>query len=108
MSQALLEHLLSSGPAGVMTSEVRETVGAGVEIGEWSLGRAGWRSGGPVAEGTELCHRGAVVARFHFSDSARVDARAEIAALGRRELSVHILSGDQPGKVAALAGELGV
>lgn len=108
VSQAVLEHLLSSGPAGVIAGEVRETVGAGVEVGEWSLGRAGWRSRGSGAEGTELCHRGAVVARFHFSDSARGDARAEIAALGRRGLGVHILSGDHPGKVAALAGELGV
>jgi len=108
VSQALLEHLLAGGPAGVIAGEVRETVGSGVEIGDWSLGRAGWRSRGQEAEGTELCHRGAVVARFHFSDSARGDARAEIAALARRGLGVHILSGDQPGKVAALAGELGV
>jgi Cu2+-exporting ATPase len=48
------------------------------------------------------------VARFHFTDTARHDARAEVAALGRRGLVVHLLSGDRSDKVAALAHQLGV
>ncbi len=108
VSQAVLEHLLAGGPAGVIAGEVVEMVGSGVEIGDWSLGRAGWRSRGGANAGAELCHRGAVVAGFHFSDSARGDARAEIAALRGRGLAVHVLSGDLAGKVAALADDLGI
>jgi len=108
VSQALLEQLLSAGPVGAIDGEVRETVGSGVEVGGWSLGRAGWRSLKEASDGTEFCHHGEVVARFRFSDAARGDARAEISALGRRGLEVHILSGDDPRKVATLAGELGI
>ena len=49
-----------------------------------------------------------MVARFHCEDTARVDAREEIAALGRRGLDIHLLSGDEPGKVSALARRLGL
>jgi Cu2+-exporting ATPase len=109
VSQALLEELLSGGPAGLIAGEVKETIGCGVEVGDWSLGRPGWRSReGSGSGGTELCHEGELVARFHFADSARVDAREEIAALGHRGLAVHLLSGDQSGKVAALAGQIGL
>ena len=109
VSQALLEELLSGGPAGVVVGEVKETIGAGVEIGAWSLGRPGWRSRESTgAGGTELCEAGEVVARFHCEDTARVDAREEIAALGRRGLDIHLLSGDEPCKVSALARRLGL
>lgn len=108
VSQALLETLLATGDAGVITGEVKETIGAGVEVGAWSLGRPGWRSAGSAAGGTELCHRNEVVARFHFADTARSDARAEVAALGRRGLTIHLLSGDRPDKVTELAAEIGI
>jgi Cu2+-exporting ATPase len=108
VSQALLEQLLATGAAGLIPGEVKETIGAGVEIAAWSLGRAGWRSTTAAAGGTELCHHGAVVARFHFADTARSDAQQELAALGRRGLSVHLLSGDRGDKVATLADQLGI
>jgi Cu2+-exporting ATPase len=127
VSQCLLENLLAAGPippaaepAGPgRTAEVRETVGLGVELGEWSLGRPGWRTataekGGevlPVApdgHDAELACAGHVVAQFHLLDVARADARAELAALRARGLALGILSGDRAEKVAALAGELGL
>jgi Cu2+-exporting ATPase len=167
VSQCLHENLLAAGPidpapAGGET-EVRETVGLGVELGPWSLGRPGWRStspapchligdttasdsplgapasqkschllgdatavGSPGGEAAsqaschllgdtkhaghdaELVHAGRVVARFHFVDSARPDARVEVQALAARGLAIGILSGDRAEKVASLAGELGL
>lgn len=108
VSQCLLENLLAAGtrdepPPG----ELRETPGDGVELGPWTLGRAGWRDreGG---DGTVFAHAGGVRARFHFLDTARPDAKAELAALAAAGFSAHILSGDRAGKVAQLTRELGL
>jgi Cu2+-exporting ATPase len=115
VSQTLLEHLLSAGPAPVgpkVCGPVTEVIGQGVEQDGWSLGRPGWRtplaaSGTGVAgHDAELAWRGRAVARFRFSDAARPDARQELAALRRAGFAVGILSGDRPEKVTALAREL--
>lgn len=108
ISQSLLENLLANGSAQVIAGEVTETVGAGVEVGAWSLGRPGWRSSEIAGRGTDLCHQGNIVARFDFADTARNDARAEIAALGRRGLTIHLLSGDRQSKVTELAEQIGI
>ncbi len=108
VSQSLLENLLAGGGADPLVGEVREEVGCGVELGEWSLGRAGWRTASADNGATVLSRAGRVVAVFHFADTVRADARAEVAALRRRGFSIHILSGDRPEKVAALAEELGL
>jgi P-type Cu2+ transporter len=113
ISQALLEPLLASGVTP-QDGEVRETIGAGVELGPWSLGRTGWRAAGGAGtrsdEGhdTEFARDGEVLARFRFSDTVRSDARAELAALCGRGFEAFILSGDRGDKVAALARELGL
>ncbi len=116
ISQCLLENLLAEGgtPA-VLPGEVRETIGFGVALGDWSLGRAGWRSGAAApdaapdaAHDTELVYRGTVMARFSFSDAVRSDARAEIGVLRARGYQPFILSGDRQEKVHALAQELGL
>ncbi len=124
VSQALLENLLSeggvdAGPGGV-SGDVSETVGQGVELGHWSLGRPGWRDtpapeicnpiGYKLRETGDvvLARGGRIVAGFRFADTVRADARAEVAALRRRGLAVHILSGDSRVKVAALADDLGL
>lgn len=107
VSQCLCERLLAEGGADEsLFGEVRETVGFGVELGEWSLGRAGWRDGGPAGEGAVLAHRGVEAARFLFSDMPRADAREEIAALTAAGYSIHILSGDSGEKVRSLAAGL--
>jgi len=107
VSQSLLEHLLASELIKPIPGDVRETVGAGVELGPWSLGRAGWRS---KAEGsaTVFACDGQTIAEFEFADAVRADASREIAALSRRGLQSAILSGDDPGRVAALAQKLGI
>jgi Cu2+-exporting ATPase len=107
VSQCLLEALLSTSSVEPLPGEVRETVGYGVEFGPWSLGRAGWRDIGEGSD-TVFAFHGHPLARFHFSDAARPDARRETAALMERGFAVHILSGDCKEKVAALAEELAI
>ena len=46
--------------------------------------------------------------RFAFADRPRPDARAAIAALKERGLTVELLSGDRPGAVAHAAHEAGI
>ena len=118
VSQCLLENLLAVGPAEPAPGEVTETPGFGVAVGQWSLGRPGWRSpaSAHVAgvadpdQGTdaEFVHNGQILARFEFVDSARPDSRAEVQALEAAGFSVHILSGDRQEKVRQLAAELGL
>lgn len=127
VSQCLLEILLACGTGEPLApsassgpgADVIETIGFGLELGPWSLGRPGWRGTGPAvchplddkqagAHDVEFVRAGEVLARFSLADRARPDARVEIAALQRRGLSVHILSGDRGAKVATLADELGL
>jgi Cu2+-exporting ATPase len=120
VSQALLENLLAAGANAPIDGAVREEVGCGVELGEWSLGRDGWRAlrdddtchligdKRGLAGATVLARGGHAVAAFYFADTVRTDARAEVATLRRRGFSIHILSGDLSEKVTALADELGL
>lgn len=107
ISQCLLENLLAHAAPAPLAGEVQETIGFGVALGDWSLGRPGWRDR-ESGEGTVFAHRGRVVARFVFQESARPDAAREVAALGQRGLTVFILSGDRREKVLGLAAELGL
>jgi P-type Cu2+ transporter len=113
IGERLREELLAMGETEPLPGNVTEVVGRGVELGRWSLGRAGWRDrhSHPAPEdtgGTVLARDGNVAAIFHFADRPRSDARQEIALLQRNGLQVFILSGDRAEKVAALAEELGL
>ena len=117
VGRCLHEHLLAAGGVVQAAGEVVEVVGAGVMLEQggkcWTLGRAGWfgnelKTVADGAAGTELSCDGVVLARFHFVEKARLDARDEIAALQARDLDVSILSGDRHEKVAALAVDLGL
>lgn len=110
VAQALLEELLarySDAPCG---GELKETIGQGVEIGAWSLGRPGWRVPRGAAENSDtvLGFAGRMVARFTFLDTVRPDAAKVLSDLRRRGLVPYILSGDVTAKVSALAAELGL
>lgn len=107
LSEALRPLLLARGSDEPLAGDVVEAVGAGVSLGGWSLGRAGWRdaSGGG---GTIFAREGVVLARFEFADLPRPDARAELASLRARGLDVFILSGDRAEKVTALVTDLGL
>lgn len=112
--QALLQQILAFATPAPAVGEAHETVGCGVELGRWSLGRPGWRAPAEpraLPAGTSesiLAHDGQVVARFLFTDTVRPDARREVATLAQRGFAVHILSGDRHEKVAALAADLGL
>ena len=107
ISQCLLEALLASGSIQPLEGDVQESVGFGVETGPWSLGRGGWRDNSRDGE-TVFARSGEVIARFCFADTARPDAKTEIAALKTAGLPAFILSGDRREKVSALAQELGL
>jgi Cu2+-exporting ATPase len=107
VARTLLEALGSRGQRLLEdfgTLAVRDFPGVGVRCdgadGEWFLGKG--------AAGTELRRGDEGVASFTFRDSLRPGAVAAIRGLERRGLSVHILSGDAPDKVARLAGALGL
>jgi len=133
VSCSLHEALLARGGDEALAGEVVETIGQGVRLGDWTLGRPEWRGDSPNAirgtgaipcqintmgellagtVGAEgevvLAREGCVVARFAFADTARADARGELAALARRGLQIVVLSGDRREKVAALMRELGL
>lgn len=77
---------------------------------DWSLGRIGWQgeAGSGEETGSDLCRDGRLIARFSFRESLRPGALESVRLLKDRGLSLHILSGDHPAKVAALAEGLGI
>lgn len=117
LSRVLLETLGSRGQRLLETrraASVTEFPGLGVcwnhEGTNWSLGRVGWQGigSGTGESGSDLCRGKDVVARFTFHESLRPGALESVRLLAKRGLSLHILSGDHPGKVAALASALGI
>ncbi len=114
VSRSLLEALGSRGQRLLADRGAgdapEEFPGLGVKLGAWSLGKAGWTGGRAPAEagaaGSELRHDGRLVATFRFSESLRPGAVETLRQLERRGLSLHILSGDHPDKVAAMARAL--
>ncbi len=86
-----------------LAGEPRESIGHGVSLGEWELGKAPGENSDLV-----LSREGNTVAHFHFADLPRANARAELDALRARALDITILSGDRPEKVAAFAAPLGL
>ena len=123
ISQCLYENLLGKGAGEALAGNVEETVGQGVALAaaghQWRLGRPDWagRASDPnlttlpfavEGTGTGFCCDGVMLAFFIFADTARPDARAELAELGRLGFATYILSGDHHAKVATLATELGL
>jgi Cu2+-exporting ATPase len=109
LSRSLHENLLVFGRVEPLAGEVVETIGAGVELGAWSLGRPGWKDvGGDEEAGVVLAHQGRLLVHFIFAERARSDAREELVALESRGLRIHVLSGDRQAKVTALAADLGL
>ncbi|MBK8478260.1 MAG: HAD-IC family P-type ATPase [Opitutaceae bacterium] len=116
----------NSKPETRNLEQLEEVVGQGVRLrapdGVWSLGRPGFggaadrtdptdltdRTEPPRAADAEYAHDGRILARLHFAEAARSDARAEITALQREGREVFILSGDRVEKVTAMAAALGV
>jgi Cu2+-exporting ATPase len=117
VSRSLVEALGSSGRLDPLPdAEVNETPGLGVWFSDnsgarWSLGRPDWQAPAPSqtqrSDAVFACD-GIPLAGFRFRDSLRPDAATQTAALQKSGFSLHLLSGDQPGKVGSLASELGI
>nr|MCU0782347.1 HAD family hydrolase [Akkermansiaceae bacterium] len=118
VARALLEALGIRGQrllAQAETTDPEELPGLGVFMdtpdGRWSLGRIGWDGRALEAPdasgaGSELRHDGRVVAVFRFVEALRPGAAETLADLKQAGLSLHILSGDHPDKVAHMAATL--
>jgi Cu2+-exporting ATPase len=73
------------------------------------LGRPGFSGpSGEIDEGIILSVDGVPIARFRLAESIRPDTDATIRALREAGLSLEILSGDEPARVASLAARLGI
>jgi Cu2+-exporting ATPase len=111
--RALHEAMLLRGEREALAGVVEETVGRGVRLKEWTLGRPDWAADPAAGDGQAageavLARAGRVVAKFAFIDAVRTDAAAEVRALRERGLAVAILSGDEQAKVVRLAAAIGV
>jgi Cu2+-exporting ATPase len=91
---------------------VVEEAGRGLSLSmrgaDFRLGSAAWIN--PSVENADLlfAKNGAVIAVFRTDETLRLDAKAEIAELGREGYAVSILSGDESGRVASLARSVDV
>ena len=121
-SQAIVAALTAStapageGPAG--WHDIQEMPGRGV-LGwdahgrEWRLGAADWACAvqpGAAEAGGEawLARDRQALAAFEFEETLRPGAAEAVAALQAAGVRVTLLSGDVPGRAAALAARLGI
>ena len=126
----LREQLLADRVEPVPASAIHEAIGLGLEMehggATWRLGRPEWavmrtilsaesareqgqsqRTGLSALRADCIFTRdGEPLAAFRFGETARDDAREEIAALRGRGCEVFILSGDRRGKVDSMADRL--
>ncbi len=108
----LAQALVRAVPTVTPAAGVLERPGEGLQCGETRLGSARFCGlGGTADDGrSELwfARPGQAPVRFAFADGLRPDARAVVAELRRRGLTVELLSGDRPAAVARAAAEAGL
>ena len=126
----LREQLLADRVEPVPASAIHEAIGLGLEMehggATWRLGRPEWAVVGTILSAESAREQGQSqrtglsasradciftrdgepLAAFRFGETARDDAREEIAALRGRGCEVFILSGDRRGKVDSMADRL--
>ncbi len=111
-----LARVAGRGEAGLVADNIRVFGGQGVqgEIGGvvYRFGHAAFACDANVATHPDdafvLSAQGKYLATFCVDDPPREDAAATVHALQRAGLTVHILSGDSPARVATVARALGV
>ena len=119
VSRCLRQYLVGlpeNHPASEDLMPIAELPGKGLKAitleGIWRLGKPDWARSGDASpsENREadclLTLNGDVLAEFHLAEEARADARREIERWQAEGYEVHILSGDRPEKVRALAQRL--
>ncbi|MBL4813652.1 MAG: cadmium-translocating P-type ATPase, partial [Rhodobacteraceae bacterium] len=113
-------HPLARGMATALTvdpaqiDDLKEVPGQGIQ-GRWQgktvrFGRAGWAGDAPERDETSawLSVEGRAPVSFEFVDQLRPGAKELVAEIMAKGLKVQLLSGDLPGPVARIAGELGI
>jgi Cu2+-exporting ATPase len=102
-----LEHHAGRGVQGTIDG-VALRLGSREYAGQWApLPEAGTAGDAGHSE-VWLVAQGRAIARFALGDALRPESRATVDALRAAGLRVHLLSGDQPGAVAAVASALGI
>lgn len=91
---------------------VIEEAGRGLSLSmrgtDYRLGSAAWVDASVDQADLLFAKNGSVIANFRTDETLRLDAKAEIAELGREGYAVSILSGDEEGRVASLARSVDV
>ncbi len=104
-------------PSPITWTGLREVAGSGVEgvdsVGHrWRLGAASERHDAGDARSVDaeafLTRDGLAVARFAFVEALRPDVVAAVRALQGGGIHVRLLSGDEAGRVARVATQLGI
>jgi Cu2+-exporting ATPase len=124
LARALAQGLGAADTAAAGWTELQEESGRGMQGrcdrpgvgGLWRLGSALWCGADEAEQGDRpavwLAHqedrRWQPVLRCEFDEALRPDAAAGVAALKSAGLNVHLLSGDQPAAVLAMARRLGL
>ena len=119
IARALLSEAERRGltlPKATQLSIQPDGVAGNIAGGPWTLGRqpvasTGQEEGlprGAANTAVLLCRNGAPVAKFLLQDELRPDAADSVAALLRRGIGVHLLSGDAPAPVRDCAGQIGI
>lgn len=113
LAQALAHAADQAGAQAAQVSDLREVPGFGTQA-IWRgdvvrLGRASW-VGAQESDltATFLQIGSADPIAFQFTDDLRAGARELVQALLKRNISVHLLSGDSTVPVATMAGDLGI
>lgn len=112
-SRAIAEAAAVSPAA--LGGELREHPGFGLEMKSGGrtlrLGRPDWAATGASDQaggGIVLAADGSALARFRFDDPPRPGAAETVRDLAGAGIACEILSGDEEGKVAAMAGRIGL
>lgn len=113
LAKALATAVRAAGTTPEDVTDLVEVPGYGIE-GRWRglrvrLGRADWvgaEAGQDTAAWLHVAGRAPV--SFVFDDALRPGAEQLIAALTKRGMPIHLLSGDVPGAVRSLADRLGI
>jgi Cu2+-exporting ATPase len=124
LARALAQGLDGTDTSGADWADLHEESGRGMQgrcerpgcDGLWRLGSAVWCGADDGAQGDRPAvwlarQAGEIwqpVLRVEFDEALRPDAASGVAALGAAGLTVHLLSGDQPGAVQAMARRLGL
>jgi Cu2+-exporting ATPase len=109
VSRALYHELSARGEPYPESGLAHEIPGEGVRFvdasGDWFLGRLMDPQGQARAE---LRRDGRPVAAFELHERSLMDGPASLARLRAMGLGLGLLSGDEPGRVMAMAGQLGL